>query len=225
MHFLKCNQCGHFNDIKSEYLVFCSKCGKKLNNNYPDWKKRNPDKSFDDFKQLFCTMEKNEPSLSISKQKDSKKRKKQLYGILSGICIIVIIVIFTLFGRYGGEKFADWIKQPSIDKALMDIASEINKMCPIMIDSYTQLDNVEALPNKIFQYNYTIINMVKDSIDLYEMKEYLEPTIVNFVSTSSDLQFARDNDLTVNYYYKDMDGMYLFTISVTPEKYKQLIAF
>ncbi len=37
----------------------------------------------------------------------------------------------------------------------MEIASEINKSCPMMIDKETQFDNALAMPGKVFQYNYT----------------------------------------------------------------------
>ena len=54
MYYIKCSQCGHLNEVKSEYQVFCSGCNKKLDNNFADWKKRNPGKSFDDYQQLVC---------------------------------------------------------------------------------------------------------------------------------------------------------------------------
>ena len=102
----------------------------------------------------------------------------------------------------------------------MEIASEINKSCPIMVDNATRMDNVVAMPDNVFQYNYTLIGMVKDSINIEELKVFLEPTITNFVKTNPDMQTMRDNDVTVNYYYKDMQGVYLFTISVKPGQYK-----
>lgn len=56
MDTLKCKNCGHQNPIKSEYLIFCEKCNKKIENNYRDWQIRNPDKTFDDYKSLFCSI-------------------------------------------------------------------------------------------------------------------------------------------------------------------------
>ena len=47
---------------------------------------------------------------------------------------------------------------PSINEQLMDTAKEINKHCPIMVDSLTRLDNsIATLDNKL-QFNYTFIN-------------------------------------------------------------------
>lgn len=54
MYFQKCTNCGHLNEVKSEYLIFCGKCNKKLENNFSEWHKHNSDKTFNDFKLLCC---------------------------------------------------------------------------------------------------------------------------------------------------------------------------
>jgi len=213
MHFLKCNNCGHFNEVKTEYLVFCAKCNKKLDNSYTEWTKRNSDKSFEEYKQLICTTEKNDLSNELPKTKKIK-------GLKYWIGFAVAFAIFYAIGQIGGEKLAGLFRKPAFDKALMETASEINKSCPIMIDNATRLDNAIALPNDVFQYNYTLVSMIKDSINIDELKSYLEPTITNFVKTNPDMQTMRDNKVTVNYYYKDKAGVYLFTISVKPEQYE-----
>ncbi|MEO6902126.1 MAG: hypothetical protein ABI315_03150 [Bacteroidia bacterium] len=213
MKYLKCNNCGHLNEVKTEYLMLCSKCNKKLENNYSDWKKRNSDKSFDDYKNLICTTEINEASPVKTKSNKTK-------GLKYWIGFAFIFAIFYAVGQLGGEKIVGLFRKPVYDKAMMKIANEINKSCPVMVDSITRLDNAVALPGNVFQYNYTGINMVKESVDIEAMKNYLEPTTINFVKTNPDMQMVRDNKVTVNYYYKDKKGVYLFTISVTPEKYE-----
>lgn len=75
MYYLKCKSCGHLNEVKSEYLIFCSNCNKKLENNYSDWIKRNSEKTFDDWKQLFCTTEITTPTNETSTQKKIKGLK------------------------------------------------------------------------------------------------------------------------------------------------------
>jgi len=212
MHFLKCNSCGHFNEIKSEYLVFCTKCNKKLDNNYPDWSKRNSDKSFYDYKQMICTTK-------IDNLTTDKPKAKKTKGLKYWIGFVVFFAIFYAVGQFGGEKLVSLFKKPAIDKAMMEMASEINKSCPFMVDNLTRLDNAVAMPNNVFQYNYTLINIVKDSLDINELKNNIEPTIINFVKTNPDMKAMRDNKTTVNYYYKDMTGVFLLTISVGPDKY------
>jgi len=209
MHFIKCSNCGHFNEVKTEYLIFCSQCNKKLEKNYTDWSKRNSDKSFDDYKQLICTTETNE----TSKVKAKSSRPK---GLKYWIAFAVTFGLFYVIGYYA----VGFLVKPSFNKALMEIASEMNKSCPIMIDNATRLDNLIVLPDNVFQYNYTLVNMTKDSVKIDDLRNYLEPTIINFVKTNPDMKKMRDFKITVNYYYKDKTGVYLFTISVKPEQYE-----
>lgn len=144
------------------------------------------------------------------KRKNTDGRKKTL-GIIVGAIAFVLsyFVVQQLF-----------FSMPPLDRAMMEVASEINKTCPIMVDAETRLDNAISLPKNIFQYNYTLINVDKASVDTVEMREFLEPTIVNFVKTNPQMKFQRDHETTINYYYKDKEGNFLITISVTPEKYK-----
>jgi hypothetical protein len=214
MHFLKCNSCGHLNEVKSEYLIFCSDCNKKLENNFSDWQKRNPEKSLDDFKQLICVS-----SEEIEKS-NQKTKPSKIKGLKYLIGFAVAFAIFYAIGQFGGEKIVGIFKKPAFNKAMMETASEINKSCPIMIDNATRLDNAIAMPDNVFQYNYTLVNMVKDSVNIGELKNYLLPTITNFVKTNPDMKQIRENKMTVNYYYKDKAGIYLFTISVKPEQYE-----
>jgi len=72
MHYLQCNNCGHFNEVKTEFLIFCSHCNKKLDNNFSDWHKRNQHKTLDDFKQQFSTTEKADVEKPVKSQKKVK---------------------------------------------------------------------------------------------------------------------------------------------------------
>jgi hypothetical protein len=105
------------------------------------------------------------------------------------------------------------------DKELSAAASEMNKSCPMMVDKETRLDNAVAMPGKIFQYNYTLINFSKDSVDVKMIQDNLEPTLINGVKTSPDLRSFRDNKVTMDYNYKDKNGVFLLKIQITPEKY------
>jgi hypothetical protein len=109
---------------------------------------------------------------------------------------------------------------PTFDKALIKIASELNQSCPIMVDAETRLDNAMAVPKKVFQYHYTLVNMEKEMVDTTEMKKILEPQITNIIRTSPDLKLFREKNVTMKYSYRDKESIHLFTISVTPEQYK-----
>ncbi|MCF8458865.1 MAG: hypothetical protein K9H62_23255 [Bacteroidales bacterium] len=90
----------------------------------------------------------------------------------------------------------------------------------IIVDSETRLDNALALPGKTFQYNYTLVNLVKDSIDIGSLEEYLNPVILNNIKTNPDLKTFRDNDVTMAYNYKDKNSEHLLKLIFTPDQYK-----
>jgi len=213
MYYLKCSNCGHFNELKTEYLTFCKSCNKVLKDNYPDWIKHNPEKSFEDYKQLICITEAGETQEKISKPNNP-------HGLKYLIGFVIAFVIFYAIGQMGGEKIARFFKKPAYNRAMMETASEINKSCPIMIDNATRLDNAVALPGNIFQYNYTLVNLIKDSVNIIELKNYLEPTIINFVKSNPEMKSLREKKTTINYYYKDKTGLFLFTVSVKPIQYQ-----
>lgn len=141
---------------------------------------------------------------------EPNKRQKTIttiVGIVVGIGVMILVQ----------QAF---FKTQSFDQAMMEAASELNKSCPIMIDQETRLDNTVAMPENIFQYNYTLVNLEKSSVDVDELTHYLEPTIVNNVRTNPDLKIYRENKTTMAYYYKDKHGVFLTEIKVTPERYE-----
>lgn len=217
MYFLKCNKCGHLNEVKSEYLVFCNSCHTKLENNYNKWEEVNPDKSFEEYKQIVCTTE--EEKIQTEKIKINKSTKHKSKSLKYGIGFIIVFAIFYAIGHFAGESIIKIFNKPSFNKEMVQMASEINKNCPIMLDAQTRLDNTIALPDNVFQYNYTLVNSEKASLDIEGLKKYLEPIIYNVAKTNPDMKLLRDNKTTLNYYYKDKSGVYLFTISVTPDQY------
>lgn len=144
------------------------------------------------------------------KSKTSNTTKKIL-GAVAG-------VVSFFLAYYGVQQL--FFSKPTFNNTMMEVASELNKTCPIMVDSETRLDNAVALPNNVFQYNYTLINMDKAQVDTIQVKSYLEPVIKTQVKTNPQMKFQRDNKTTLNYYYKDKKGDYLFSITVAPKDYE-----
>ena len=133
------------------------------------------------------------------------------------IVIIVGIVVFAL-AYYAVQQI--FFKEFSFNKVMIEAANQLNESCPIIVDQDTRLDNAVVLPGNIFQYNYTMINSVKNEINIPELENYLEPLLINNVKTNPDFQIYRDNKVTMTYYYKDKYGEAVMKISITPDKYK-----
>lgn len=147
----------------------------------------------------------------IQKKTELKDNKKKITSLIIGIIAFGV-------SYFAVQHFI--FKKPSIDKQMMEVASQINESCPIMIDSDTRLDNSVALPDNIFQYYYTLVNLEKANINTEEMRNFLEPTIINFVKTTPQMEIQREYKTTINYHYRDKNGEFLLLISVTPDKYE-----
>jgi hypothetical protein len=144
-------------------------------------------------------------------QTDDKGTKKKIIVTIAGI------VAFGLT-YFGAQQL---FKAPSFDKAMMEAASELNKTCPIMVDQDTRLDNALALPDNIFQYNYTLVNLEKSEVNVDTVKKYVEPGLINNVKTNPDLKVYRDNKVTMAYNYRDKNGVFVLKINVTPDLYAE----
>lgn len=108
----------------------------------------------------------------------------------------------------------------TFDSILVEAANELNKQCPFMVDKETILDNALPLPDNTVQYNYTLINSIKDSMDINSFIEYMGPLTINQVKTEPGLKIYRDNNCTMIYCYKDKNGIYIHKFYVVPENYK-----
>ena len=88
-----------------------------------------------------------------------------------------------------------------------------------MVDNYTRLDNTTVLPDKVFQYNYTLTTTLKSEVDTSIFGKIKLNAISN-ARTNPDMKDIRDNDLTLSYYYKDKNGVFISKFNVTPNEYK-----
>lgn len=132
--------------------------------------------------------------------------------------IIYAIAIFTLVSI--GLTSCVEKKQTTFDKQMLQITSELNKFCPIMVDAETQLDNVVALSKNTLQYNYTLLSAERASVDISVLENYMQPIILNIIKTNPDLKIFRDNDVIMAYNYRDKNGKHLFKLTFKPENYK-----
>jgi len=142
---------------------------------------------------------------------NTNNRKRIISSVVGAV---VAVLVAALVQQY-------FFKAPTFDKTMMQAASQINQSCPIMVDQETRLDNAVAMPGKIFQYNYTLVNLAKDSINISGLESYIKPMILNNVKTNPDMKSFRDNKITMTYTYKDKDGVFITRIEITPEMYEE----
>jgi hypothetical protein len=145
-------------------------------------------------------------------QTDDKNKRNKTIGVVVGI------MAFAL-AYFGVQQV--FFKPQTFDKAMMEAASELNKSCPLMVDQHTRLDNAVAMPNNIFQYNYTLVNLDKSEVNIDTVRKYVQPGIINNVRTNPDLKPYRDNNVTMAYNYRDKNGIFVLKIDVTPDLYSE----
>ncbi|MCL1934350.1 MAG: hypothetical protein FWF53_11135 [Candidatus Azobacteroides sp.] len=194
-----CNRCGAENPSYSKY---CRGCGYELPK---------------------IVVENTVPEKPVGPAKKKVALSLTIGLVIGGL--FIGIIIGTLIGATASFVYFNGANQSSqsssaFDKPLLETTDRINRNLPVMIDSETRLDNMITLDKKTFQYNYTLVNMEKGKVDTIAMKNKLEPLIINGVKTSPDAEYQRKNEMTLVHYYKDKNGNYLFSVIVTPDKYK-----
>jgi len=157
MYYLKCDNCGHLNEVKGEYLTFCTNCKKKLKNNFQEWRKRNYDKTFNDFKQFICLSETDTKNIST-------KSKSKPKGLKYWIGFVVTFTIFTAIGKLGGEEITKFFKSEKTSEKVL--TQEWIK------DTYGSFGLTVETPVRMTKGDLPIPDNVKEVIDVMDVYNY-----------------------------------------------------
>ncbi|MEO6254859.1 MAG: hypothetical protein ABIO79_16230 [Ferruginibacter sp.] len=130
----------------------------------------------------------------------------------------ILIGIIILFAITQTLKF--FLKEPTlnINDELVKTANEINKHVPIVIDSLTTFENVNALKGNILQYNYTI-NVEKSAIDTTELVKIAKESLLEQLKKNTKASYFRENKIEIQANYADKNGMQICKIVVLPNEY------
>ena len=109
MYYLKCKHCNHLNEVKSEYMVVCGLCNRKLEDNFKDWKVRHPEKTFEDFQREVCLTEEQVKKGDLSKPAGKKNKKGIIAGAIGALLMVLFIGLLvgeftkTYKAQFGGS--------------------------------------------------------------------------------------------------------------------------
>lgn len=169
---------------------------------------------------ISCGHELEKSSATVNVEPHFQKPIKQKKGINKKQLLGTVVGVLVFWAAYYGVQQI-FFPPFDIDKVLVHTASEFNKMCPIMADQHTRLDNAEAFSNNTFQYNYTLIGEAMASVNPDSLKNYLEPRIINIVKTGSDMSFFRERKTTMVFNYRNEKGEFVTKVTVKPGMYKK----
>jgi hypothetical protein len=139
------------------------------------------------------------------------RKKSNGYRIILGIIIFAFIsVVF---------KIALNKTPTSLNDDLIKAANEINSHAPVILDSTTRFDRVDALSNNVFQYNYTLLTLEKSEVDTIQLKSSARQSMIKQTKDNPKSSVFRDNGIVIQAKYFDKKGDYVTTVSVSPNEY------
>lgn len=102
---------------------------------------------------------------------------------------------------------------------LMTVSTDLNKKCPIQVDSILKLENTVALPIATFRYNY-ILKYDTVKYDIHAFEKSLRITTLNMAKTNPDGKIFKALFTTLEYNFSDTLGHFLFRLVFKPEEYR-----
>ena len=130
----------------------------------------------------------------------------------------IVIGIIILFAITQTMKFFMQEPKLNINDELVKAANEINKHAPIVIDSLTTFDNVNALKGNVFTYNYTI-NAEKLDLDTAEVMKIAKDGLLELLKKNPKTIYFKQNSIEIQANYTDKNGIHICTAVVLPNEY------
>ena len=135
----------------------------------------------------------------------------------TGSRIIFGIIIFAFISLV--LKIALNKPPATLNDDLIAAANEINSHAPIILDSTTRFDRVDALSGNIFQYHYTLLTLDKTQVDTTNLKTSGRQYLIEQTKQDPKSSIFRDNGIVIEAKYFDKKGDYITTLSVSPGEY------
>ncbi|MES2567020.1 MAG: hypothetical protein V4565_09155 [Bacteroidota bacterium] len=223
MNYLECNHCNFNNPINSERMVFCKECGKKINNNYTDWKKTKFDSSF----QTYVAKETNEiesinvPQLLYKKKENLlirtgkflKSNTSSELKIFVASTILQIILFFVLINNSFTKDAVTAENKPymkDVKWANYSISEQINLTLPFELK-----ESKSILPDYLHNY------VTNDKVLKAESSKSFSVTIEEF-DVDEGINIDEKSYLTINDEYMQSPSTYItMTSPVDHLKIKQ----
>jgi hypothetical protein len=188
MTYLKCKSCGHYNELKSEFLTFCAECGKKLSANYADWKLKHPEGTFEQFQQETGIKPKKERTNHLGLLQQRYLAWAGRRGVI--ITIILVIGLAAVAGGYIGKKVVFNLIYPKINKAWLYSSWETAKIGRQTIEISTPMHlgvNDKPLAPEIAQF----VEYAKSYRNRVEEGMQVEVNMYSYrANVSNDLEVA-----------------------------------
>lgn len=136
--------------------------------------------------------------------------KSNLFNILRPAVIMIMAGCLILQG----------CKQATLEDQLKTLISETNEKCPFPVDMDTRLDSMSAYNGNQLQYNYTLLNVDKNTVNLDPLLSQIKQQLIGSVKVDPSLEYLREQNTMFIYSYRDKNGSFLLKIPLKAEEYK-----
>ena len=199
MHYIKCSHCGKLVEIKSQYMVFCPACNKKMDNSYAEWSKRNPGQSYEKYL--------SELAVSDTALEGVREQRKIGRAIVRGkaakraVIALGIAVLLTVLGFGGYWAWARYNRSASINALLNkawqisyydDLGATLKFPFPLEAETGFSADSLQRENDRI------TADTVQRQVVLGAMsRQWSEPGVISVTASRIDYQpdFGVDRDI------------------------------
>lgn len=130
---------------------------------------------------------------------------------LIGVALVVIVTYLII-------KLSS---PPSVETSMQNVADNINKTCPVMVDEFTQLDSVDLLKgSRTMLYYYTISDFELENKDINTVKQSLKEVLIDNINKAPEMKVMRENDVVFDYIYSNKERQKLIELTILPADYK-----
>lgn len=137
---------------------------------------------------------------------------KGMFGELIGGAIGSVI------GKSVG-KSSQTLTQNDKEKMLLEMANNLNKQLPMIVNEYKRLDSSVSGPGLRYTYYFTMIKDTSKSVSRNDIADYIQQETKavksQFCSNPKTLIFPK-NGITAGYSYRLSDGVYMGEFEVKP---------
>jgi hypothetical protein len=146
---------------------------------------------------------------------DKPKVSKVILAIFMGLVALIINASIEL---YFNEKNKSAISNEYVVKTI----NEINKTFPAIVEEGIRMEKVNYDGKKTIQYKYTLINVLKEDVDIATLKQTKEETrmeVTDNLKNNKEIQPLKSDQFNFEYTYYDKNNELLFAIEIMPEDY------
>lgn len=107
-----------------------------------------------------------------------------------------------------------------VSSEIKQIAEQINKKCPQMIDSETRLDGISVKEPSTIVYKYTLVNLLVENLDTAKFYTAMWPGLLSTIKVSPEMKSLREANTEFHYDYKDKNNKGVYLFKILPKDYK-----